>query len=710
VYSLASGSAALAVQTGQSGSALTYRSLEDMHSDPVSEITYLAFTKSSDGRNGDSNDDAGLVFIGWDSVGTAKRQSGKLLEGSVHNETGFKHMLKVRTLYTATDLQTPANNKPFLIFNGTNHIGLAEDGSGQSLVALNKIYALPLVAAGDHRGKIATDATHATAAVLASATWSEPASSGENYAKHVVGGAYLPTHPRSVVTDMLVSGRTVFVSVANPQGVAGRRGVFYSTALTDADNKLVGWTEWRCIGGGNQNIAALGYNSSTDTVVALNHDSSRIEEFSWRSHARVEAVNESRQNIYSFANALESDFSSASGKMYGLQLMSCVANNNQSATHFFGAFGHNKVALALCAKTLGTTDSGSIKYPHKLDASRYLMFGNDAELDQIKSIYCMALAPRLPGWVFVGGYRGLAVLRNGSNGRGWTSLPGSLADTNSGAYTALNAQTWKVLPGVVGPVYKVVITSTVIAGTSTFAPVVICMGKQGLTGFVATEGKFKDSSPTALATFNTAEIFTDPGEYMRDVALIGGRMFLVGTNKGLYLMQLSDTNDSFVASPRKILYQGAQMGPIGAIRVTTSASAEVSESNPTGLNGNWFVIDVITARLIKNQSEHYQFKIKLNDTGVLADSGLSPVSIKRSFTHVQGKLFASGNATYYTLPGKHLATGGAVRVVDSAVNDTAENPLVSVLKKDAPISDIAENVADGARVVTIDGCVYVYRA
>ncbi|MBM3894526.1 hypothetical protein FJ366_02940, partial [Candidatus Dependentiae bacterium] len=621
VYSLADGSSALALQTGQTGDPLTYRSLEDMYSDPISQITYLAFTKATDGKNSDSDDDAGLVFIGWNDAETGQRYSGKLLEGSVDNTTGFKHILKVRSMYTKTDLEAPANNKSYLIFNGTNHAGVATDGSGQGAVRLNKIYALPLVSSGTHRGKIATDSTHATAAVLAPQTWSETADSAANYAKHVVGGGYLPTHQRSVVTDILVSGRAVFVSVANPQGVTGRRGVFVSQALTDLDENLVGWTEWQCIGGANENIASLGYDASTDTLIAVNHDSSFIQKIGWNTNEKITGVNSSRQNIYSFARALQEDFSAGTSKMYGMQFMSCYSNDHQDSTHLFGAFGYNKIALGFCTKNVGAFAVGSFRYPYKLDPTKYMVFAQDTDLDQIKSIYCIAAAPRLPGWVFAGGYRGLAVLRNGSNGRGWTSLPGSFADTNSGAYTALNSQTWKVLSAVSGPVYKILVTTTVVNETSALAPLVICMGRQGLTGFVATEGKFKDSSPEALEAFNTAEIFTDPGEYMRDIALIGGKMFLVGTNKGLYLMQVSDTNDSFVASPTRIKYQGALMGPIGAIKVTASVAGSSTTLNPTGLNDKWFFVDVLTSRLRKNQSEHYQFKVKLNSSGVLPEGG-----------------------------------------------------------------------------------------
>ncbi len=709
MYSLATGAAALAKNSSQSGSALAYRSLEDMYFDSINKRTYLAFTKATDGKNDDSDDDTGLIFIGWNADGTAKSVSGKLLEGSVDGATGFKHILKLATMHTRVDSSDATLNRSYLIFNGTNHAGVATDGTGLGAAVLNKIYALPLVVSGDNIGKIATSTTHATAANLASETWSETASSGANYQSHVVGGGYLPTHPRSVITGLIVSGKTVFASVANPQGIQGQRGIFFSQAITDNDEKLVAWTAWKKIGGLNDNVATIGYSASTDSVIAVNHDSSSVQVISWKNHSEVDAVNASRQNLYSFAKKVEADFSGDNSKMYSLNNLNISSNDGTTTTHMFGAFGYDKLALGYLAKTVHATDVGSFKYPHDLETNRYLLYPNDSELKQIKSLYCMAVPPRLPGWVFAGGYRGLAVLRNASNGRGFTALPTSFVDTNSGGYTAMNAQTWLTLPGVVGPVYKILATTSVVSGGDTIAPVIICMTKKGLTAFLATEGKFKTSSPDALAPFDTSEIFTDPGEYMRDMAIVGGRMILVGTSKGLYLLELSSTNDSFERPARKILYQNFMMGPIGAIKVTAPKSSATTASDPTGLKNSWFLIDVLTARVVANQSEHYQFKIKLSDS-VLATSGLTDVVLKRSFTNIQGKIAKFGDATYYILPGKHLSTPGSVRVVgNELLSDSGTSPA-TVINDDAQMSDISEVPTDGARLMTIDGLVSAYRA
>lgn len=701
VYDLRTGGAPLALQAGQSGAALTYRSLEDMHYDSVMNGVYLGFSKASDGNG--SSTDAGLTLIGWNAAGNASRTTGKLLEGTVADTTGFKHVLKVRTMHTRVDTTTATNTRSYLIFNGTNYAGVASDGSGLVNAKLNRIYALPLVTSGADLGKIATSTTHATAAVLASSTWSETGNSAADYGKHVVGGGYLPTHARAVVTDMVVAGKTAFVSVANPQGIDGSCGVFASTALTDSDEKLVGWTTWKKVNGDNENVAAIGYNAHSDTIINVNHDSSRIEESSWRSHGVVDSSRDGMQTILSFVKTLEADFGASTRGMYNIQNMLMRSNDNATFVNMIGAFSYNKVALAhIAKKAIG--DVGSCKYPHKLETSRYRLYDSDAVLQSIRSLYCLALPSRLPGWVFAGGYRGLAVLCSSSNGRAWTSLLSSFNDT-TGSQPALSAQTWTQISAVVGPVYKIVTLNVVDPATSGFAPLVVCMTKKGLQAFIANENKFKTTSPTALGLFDASTIFTDPGEYMRDIAVVGGKMLLVGTTKGLYLLQVSDNSDSFLASPAPILYQGAHLGPIGSIKCTSPAPASIISGNPTGLNSAWIAVDVLTSRVLKNQSVHYQFKINLNSTGSV-NTTTTPV-IKRALTHLEGKLHVSGDATYYVLPGKHLSTGGSMDVL--ANGDGSDISPFPTVKNDSQIGEISESAVDGARIVTAGGSVYVYK-
>lgn len=695
VYDLRSGGAPLAAQAGQA-SVLSYRSLEDMFYDSIFNVVYLGFTKSADGTG--SVIDPGLAFIGWSDDGTAPRSSGKLLEGNVDAATGFKHIFKLRTLHTRTGQTDPSTNRSYLVFNGTNYAGVATDGTGQSAAALNRIYCLPLVVSGANAGKIATSTTHATAAVLSSATWSETGNAAADYAKHVVGGGYLPTHARSVVTGMVTKGKAVFVSVANPQGVVGDRGIFVSQAITDSDEKLVGWTSWKKIGGGNENIAFLGYNSSTDRIFALNHDSSRVEEISWKSHAPVDSANVNYQNLVSMAKTLEADFPKDKHGMYTLQNIVISSNDNATKTHMMGAFGYDSVALAhLSKKVSGSV--GTFKYPHKLETTRYKYFSGDSVLKTIQSLYCMAVPQRLPGWVFVGGYKGLAVLCDSATGRGWTALPASLSDSGTGI--PITSKSWKQITDVVGPVYKIVVMNA----TDTTS-LVICMTKNGLQAFIATEGKFKTASPDALGMFDASGIFSDSGEYMRDIALVGGKMFLVGTTKGLYLMEVNGSNTAFQGAPVQIMYNSKLLGPIGSIRVTHPAFATIDSSDPTGLKNKWINVDVLTARVIDDQSEHYKFKIKLDSNGVLESR--TDLTLQRSFTNLQGKIFSSGGSNYYVLPGKHLTTGGAVSVF--ADDAAALSSPTKIIQNDDQIGSISEVAADGTRVVTAGGSVYVYKA
>jgi hypothetical protein len=663
--------------SGQGGGNLSFKNLQDMCWDPILKKCYIGFSKDQDGNGLTESRDPGLVMIGFDANGENRVDPKKLLE----KNTGYKHILKMRVMHTKTDTTTPSKNRSYLIFNGSNHINIAGNSSGQTAMITNRLYALPLVVTGDNTGKIATDGTCATATTDAESTWR----TGVDDSQHIVGGSALPTHNKAVIRDMVVSGKSVMVSVVNPPGIEGQCGIFITQAITDENETLVRWTPWKPLADIHGTSAGFGYLPVQDKLISLHQNSGEVKNYRWQRDIGTEARFATDSISYSL-RAFESDIDNAKGGIYEIWDLS-TTSTTAGTSYMMGATGFDSFAIAHFG--LQTTSSPATPhYPSADDKDYYKVFKDDAVIKAVGPLYTANASPGKNGWIFVGGYAGCAVLRTPGSGAtagvGWTEVPLSLADTNSDAHAALNAMTWKQVPGITSSVYKIITTDSFFVG----------MTKKGLVGFKTTAGKFKDSVPDALGSFSYT--FPDDDEYMRDVVVVHGKELLIGTTKGLYYLSINDSEESFI-TPTPIYYKGKLFGPIGTIHVTKPATEQTE---------GWFNIDVLTARLIDDQSAHYTFKIKLS-TGTISNGTVTSPILVRGFFHLLGKIYNTGPALYYTLPGKHLTTSGSIGIISSEAESSTS--CHTVHSNTNHIGSITEFGADGTRIVVSGGNVYTYR-
>jgi len=120
----------------------------------------------------------------------------------------------------------------YLIINGG--VGITDQVS-------NKIFALPLVTADGTLANKNSDligGKFVIAAVMPNELPTETDIAAQ------IGGDDLPIQAQTPVTDMVVVGDTVYVSVGIIPDVNNDTGIFYSQALFDANGKIIRWTPW----------------------------------------------------------------------------------------------------------------------------------------------------------------------------------------------------------------------------------------------------------------------------------------------------------------------------------------------------------------------------------------------------------------------------------------------------------------------------------
>lgn len=148
--------------------------------------------------------------------------------GTTFIDLSAKH---IRTMNTST-------GPSYLIVNGTRE-DLTSFG--------NKIRALPLVNDPSNPTKHGTlakeDAPLSDFKFVTPATGMSDLLTDDNPVAQV-GAGDLPIEPSTQISDIMVVGDAVYVSIATPPSTGNDTGIFYSQALFDKNGKTVRWTPW----------------------------------------------------------------------------------------------------------------------------------------------------------------------------------------------------------------------------------------------------------------------------------------------------------------------------------------------------------------------------------------------------------------------------------------------------------------------------------
>lgn len=176
---------------------------------------------------------------------------------------------------------------------------IVQGGIGQTNEVGNTIFALPLV------DDPSDPSTHGTLAnknapldnfkfVTPATLPSQLADAGDPAA--FVGGGTLPMVPSDQISDMVVVGDAVFISIELEPTADNDTGILYSQALFDAEGKIINWTPWTkraspidlfpqitpSVGGGVQFFEV---DASTGNIyITTNNDQNLVGITAWTEH------------------------------------------------------------------------------------------------------------------------------------------------------------------------------------------------------------------------------------------------------------------------------------------------------------------------------------------------------------------------------------------------------------------------------------------
>lgn len=360
----------------------------------------------------------------------------------------FTHM--VRTLQTPTVHESARGLDYLLLLGGNGSLGNTR----------RTVFALPVVNTRTAFGEIQDSATQGTLAnvlqepkdlfrrakfikeeidlIFYGRQFTEPATSPTELFTTTSRAACVGGGPISVgdVVDMFIRNDTVFV-VVKEADFGKKPGIFYSQALLNTRNVIVGWTEWQRTAGTVESLTAATRSLQTGNFVTIRNQGAgtAVEKTVWSSGCP--------NGLKQLSNLLSESLSSTQGGLQGLFNFSQKASALTDISCLV-ATGLRKVIIIEGGRSINGTfcpnsgsifadqkkifDSGAVTENLILNGStRYIEFsgGNIQELGAITSAALAQDTTGNNGWLFVGGVDGLAVLSN-NNGTGWTPLNSEL--------------------------------------------------------------------------------------------------------------------------------------------------------------------------------------------------------------------------------------------------------------------------------------------
>lgn len=363
------------------------------------------------------------------------------------------NLYKVRTMHTST-------GKDYVIVNGE----VTQDINNTMCV----VYALPIMPKNStDAGKLAMANDDGTFAVITQGD--ELLRNTDIKTKVGVNPQYL-VHTNTdgafdlaKITDMQISGDTVFVSVAGSrtnagEDTAGEAGIFASTAIFNENRVIRAWTPWQRVMGYTDKVFGFGFDTGSNNFWYIGPDQQTGKITIWSSGDENETgIHEGSPLSSALSNFFYQDglgvvnLSNFDDETSGFKTW-----NPESAYPAFSmmvATGLGKAALIESGKRASTTNNkspfdptkkfeaklvGNTSFPPTETTNIFVFndmitqsfgFITTAEVSRIKTSGVPS-AIKLKqneytegGWLFIGGENGVGVLRK-SNGAGWNTTSG----------------------------------------------------------------------------------------------------------------------------------------------------------------------------------------------------------------------------------------------------------------------------------------------
>jgi hypothetical protein len=649
--------------------------------DDTLKVLYIGAQKAS-------GDDPGLAFL---KLSGTTITSGLVVPGGQANNDTIKDIWQLSSLHTPVDGGTSRN----ILLMAATLTGDAGD------VNTGGVYALPIFSTAGATFGQAAQTAYTPVAVESDTTWDTV-----NRPDLFTVGGTVPWNAKAAIIDIQVVGQDVYVTVANPPGVIGQAGVFVSSAVSAA-GALLGWTPWAPVASLSSSMQNVAFDATSGQVIGVDLASGSPAVASWKTPGSASSFDK-------LAAALNADFS-GNGGVYNLtshSMSSAITYTNSTgyvavsgvyypstSANLIVATGNKKVALG----HVQYKNDANVTTQYNPDASNiygYKCFNSDAALQAVGNIYCSAVSLGRAGWVVVGGENGIAILRDPATGNGWTgSVPKDLQDVTSTTVAPAN-MTWLKLPGITGPIYSMTTVYEKTAHTES----IIAIGKGGVYAFKLVANKFTDDEPASLGLANVTVLSATAGASERMWALEplyrGMGVVAVGTTRGLYIAQYDTATDPDITALAEVVdADELSLGPVSSI----------TASNPifTASTNIRYTIDCVTANARTDVSKHYRTGVTfVHSSGAI--TGTYIPSLVTTLDRMTTQIVSNASVNMYAagVPNKLQAS---LKVLSKTLESSA-SPVSSGLTLPAGSSSMGRATvvgADGSRLVTVDGCVYV---
>jgi hypothetical protein len=328
---------------------------------------------------------------------------------------------RINTMHTST-------KKSYVIVNG----GVYPSPSGP--VLQTEVFAIPIVHQQYSETKLASAEQKNTGRVTGNENVDQNAVITAGGTKTLktspwakVGGAPAP----DPVTHMFTIGDSVYVCCENSSD-KDKRGIFHSSALYGSNGLIRAWTPWQRVMGAADRVHGGSIDIPTGQFWYLTNSTPTNE---WDT-VKVTLWGERDNSLFGqAATTLSTEFPKTSGGVH--QLLNFDEKTASFATDAFSlmvATGYKKVTLIQA----GDNSSGTFAPATGTIATKTY---TDNSLKNIGPICCAAVSRSSDahkGWLFVGGYNGVAVLCD-ANGNGWTNLGDITTDLTNLSFKTLGS-------------------------------------------------------------------------------------------------------------------------------------------------------------------------------------------------------------------------------------------------------------------------------
>ncbi|KKP24502.1 MAG: hypothetical protein SZ59_C0002G0348 [candidate division TM6 bacterium GW2011_GWF2_28_16] len=626
---------------------------------------------------------------------------------SVNHILGFYSNNDLRADVYKLKTMTTSTNKNYLIVNSS--VGLAQEK--------NKIYALPIlgiklsdgttVTPVANVGKVASKNNHdAVVAANADMTLAGDAAA-------LVGGGALPTSPDDAavkVTDIYVVNDTVFVSLSGDRtldihGNVMESGIFKSTAILNANGEIRAWSPWQRVMGNTDKVYGFGFDVTGANywyftgADAANANTAKITQWG-KGVAQAGTMGNGLTTI------LKDEFTQANAGVHQIfnfdeYTPSIARTGAADRMSFMACLGYKKIALVQTGANVNAGGINAFTPTNLFEEGVNTFILNDQALNDLGPICCADVsrvnAVADSGWLFVGGYNGIAVLRKGGDvvgvrGKGWDGR------VDQAAVNLATVAGWSFKEiGNFSNVRKLLADSP--DGGLWF----YVMTMNNLYRFEMDSEKFKDS---AVVADLLARTITPPPGYLLDMLIFRREnqdtRLLVATTQGLfYSNAINDANVDKIGVNAPVWTRvNLNSGTAFSKPVAHLSFIDVQKGGYT-TNGNLYAL---AADLALNMATVYRFDV--NAGVITATKENSGTDYFYSFGELRSN-FTTDGALGFSMLSKHFDKVQFLRsirmsYIQSYIRSTETNLNLNVESNAYNIGVMTLNTASGGWVIPGD--------